>query len=94
MRMVNTVELKNHTNEILRQVKRGHPVAVTVHGKPSAAIIPLTEVGLEDLALEYSPTLRRLIAEAEADIKAGRVITWEAFLAHESQERSSKRRRA
>ena len=85
MKVVNTVGLKNHTNEILRQVKRGQPVAVTLHGKPCAAIIPLTENGLEDLAFEYSPALHRLIEEAEADIKAGRVITWKTFLAHESR---------
>lgn len=27
--------------------------------------------------------LRRLIAEAEADVKAGRVVTWGEFLQHE-----------
>lgn len=83
MKLVNTVDLKNHTNKILRQVHRGEPVAVTRRGKPYAALLPLTEEGLEDLLFEYSPRLRRLIAEAEADIKAGRTVTWEDFLKHE-----------
>jgi len=83
MKIINTVELKNHTNEILRQVHRGHPIAVTRRGKPYAAVIPLTEEGLEDLLFEYSPRLRRMIAEAEADVKAGRLVTWENFLRHE-----------
>ena len=83
MKMINTVELKNHTNEILRRVHRGIPVAVTRRGKPYAAVIPLSEEGLEDLLFEYSPRVRRMIAEAEADVKAGRLVTWENFLRHE-----------
>lgn len=83
MKLINTVDLKNHTNQILRQVHRGQPVAVTRRGKPYAALLPLTEEGLEDLLFEHSPRLRRMIAEAEADIKAGRTVTWEDFLKHE-----------
>ena len=83
MKIINTVELKNHTNEILRRVHRGIPVAVTRRGKPYAAVIPLTEEGLEDLLFEYSPRIRRMIAEAESDVKAGRLVTWESFLRHE-----------
>lgn len=65
MKIINTVELKNHTYQILRQVHRGHPIAGTRRGKPYAAVIPLTEEGLEDLLFEHSPRLRRWIAEAE-----------------------------
>lgn len=89
MRIVNTAELKNRTNQILRQVHRGYPVAVTRRGKPYAAVIPLTEKGLEDLLFEYSPRVRRLIAEAEADVKAGRLVSWEHFLRHERSRRSA-----
>jgi prevent-host-death family protein len=91
MRMVNTVELKNQTNEILRQVRRGSPIAVTLRGKPMVAIIPLTEDGVEDLAFEYSPALRQAIKEAEADIRAGRVTTWEGFLVHEEAHNAKRR---
>jgi prevent-host-death family protein len=83
MKIINTVELKNHTNEILRRVHRGQPVAVTRRGRPYAAVIPLTEAGLEDLLFEYSPRLRQWITEAEADVKAGRLVTWQSFLRHE-----------
>ncbi len=89
MKMINTVELKNHTNEVLRQVHRGHPIAVTRHGKPYAAVIPLTEESLEDLMFEYSPRLRHLIAEAEADVRAGRLVPWESFLNHERRRKTS-----
>ena len=83
MKMVNTVELKNHANELLRHVHGGQPVIVTRHGKPTAALIPLSEDNLEDLVCEYSPALRRLIAEAEADVRAGRLVSWAEFLEHE-----------
>ena len=83
MKTVNTVELKNHANQLLRRVRSGQPVVVTHHGKPTAALITLTEDGVEELAFEYSPKFRRLIAEAEADIRAGRVVSWREFLAHE-----------
>jgi len=51
MRVVNTVELKNRTNELLRDVLAGEPVIVTLHGKPAAAITKLTEAGLTEFVL-------------------------------------------
>ena len=90
MKTVNTVELKNHTNQLLRGVRRrGQPIVVTYHGKPTAALIPLTEAGLEELMFEYSPTLRGLIAEAEADMRAGRTVTWREFLEHERRPKAA-----
>jgi O-6-methylguanine DNA methyltransferase len=47
MRLVNTVELKNRANALLRDVLAGEPVIVTRHGKPAAALTRLTA---EDLA--------------------------------------------
>jgi prevent-host-death family protein len=43
MRVVNTVELKNKTNKILREVMKGNPVIITHRGKPAASLAPLTE---------------------------------------------------
>jgi methylated-DNA-[protein]-cysteine S-methyltransferase len=51
MRVVNTVELKNRTNELLRDVVAGEPVIVTLRGKPAAAITKLTESGLAEFVL-------------------------------------------
>ncbi len=51
MRVVNTVELKNRTNEVLRDVLAGEPVIVTLRGKPAAAITKLTESGLTEFVL-------------------------------------------
>lgn len=79
MKVANTVELKNKTNELLRRVMKGEPVIITFRGKPAASITPLTEDDLEDFILEHSPKIRKMIAEAEADRKAGRVMPLEAY---------------
>ena len=81
MKVANTVELKNKTNELLRYVMRGKPVIITFRGKPAASITPLSEDDLEDFVLEHSPKIRKMIAEAEADRKAGRVVPLETYLA-------------
>ncbi|MBI4700397.1 MAG: type II toxin-antitoxin system prevent-host-death family antitoxin [Deltaproteobacteria bacterium] len=81
MRVANTVELKNKTNEILREVGKGRPVIITNRGKPAAAITPLGEDDLEDFILEHSAAIRRRIARAEEDIRAGRTVSLEDYLA-------------
>ncbi len=80
MKVANTVELKNRTNKLLRQVMQGESVIVTYRGKPAAALTPLSEDDLEDFVLDHSPKIRRLIARAEADRKAGRVVSLDAYL--------------
>ena len=54
MRVVNTVELKNRTNEVLRDVVAGEPAIVTLHDKPAAAITKLTEGDLADFVLKHA----------------------------------------
>ncbi len=81
MKVANTVTLKNKTNELLRYVMKGEPVIITFRGKPAASITPLTEDDLEDFVLEHSPKVRKMIEEAEADRKAGRVIPLDRYLA-------------
>lgn len=63
MKMVNTVELKNRTNALLRQVGRGEAVIVTRRGKPVAALTRLTDADLEEFVLRYSA---RVAAEGGA----------------------------
>ena len=81
MRVANTVELKNKTNKILKEVMKGSPVIITYRGKPAASITPLTENDLEDFVLENSPTVQKMIAEAEKDIQAGKVVSLKEDLA-------------
>jgi prevent-host-death family protein len=80
MKVANTVDLKNQTNRLLRHAMRGEAVIITYRGKPAASLTALTEADLDDFVLEHSPRVRRLLAEAEADRKAGRVMELEQYL--------------
>jgi prevent-host-death family protein len=81
MRVTNTVELKNKTNQILREVMKGSPVIITFRGKPAASITPLKEEDLEDFVLENSRAIQKMIAQAEKDIQAGKVVSLKEYLA-------------
>lgn len=85
MRVANTVELKNQTNRLLRRAIEGEPVIITVRGKPAAALTGLSEGDLEDFVLEHSPKFRRLLAEGQADLRAGRVVPLEEYLSKIAQ---------
>jgi prevent-host-death family protein len=80
MRVANTVELKNKTNKLLREVMKGNPLIITYRGKPAASILPLSEDDLEDFIIENSPSIRKKILKAEEDLKAGRVISLDEYL--------------
>jgi methylated-DNA-[protein]-cysteine S-methyltransferase len=54
MRVANTVELKNKTNELVRWAMAGEPVIITLRGKPAAALTPLAEEDLESFVLRYA----------------------------------------
>jgi prevent-host-death family protein len=81
MKVANTVDLKNKTNALLREVMNGEQVIITYRGKPAASLLPLSEDDLEDFVLEHSRKVQKMIAEAETDRKAGRVMPLESYLA-------------
>lgn len=54
MRVANTVELKNKTNELLRHAIAGEPVIITLRGKPAAALTRLSEDDLEAFVLQHA----------------------------------------
>jgi prevent-host-death family protein len=85
MRVANTVELKNKTNELLREVMKGNPLIITYRGKPAASILPLSEDDLEDFIIENSPSIRKKILKAEEDLKAGRVISLDEYLSTQKE---------
>ena len=80
MKIANTVDLKNKTNKLLREVMNGTPVIITYRGKPAASLLPLKEEDLEDFIIENSPAIRKKIAKAEKDLKAGKVISLNEYL--------------
>ncbi|MGH7207681.1 MAG: type II toxin-antitoxin system Phd/YefM family antitoxin [Nitrospiraceae bacterium] len=81
MKVANTVDLKNKTNKLLREVMKGEPIIITYRGKPAASLLPLNEEGLEDFILENSPRIRKLVALAEKARRAGAVISLEEYQA-------------
>ena len=79
MKVANAVELKNKTNQLLREVMKGEPFSY--RGKPAASLLPLTADDLEDFMIEHSPSIRKKIAQAEKDIKEGRLVSLDDYLA-------------
>ena len=70
-------ELESRPRDILDQVHRtGRPVVVTVDGKPDVVILDVATYERRLKALN----LALLLAEAEADAKAGRTAPLDAFL--------------
>ncbi len=80
MKVVNTVDLKNKTNKLLRLAMNGEPVIITYRGKPAASLMALREEDLEDFVLEHSPKVKKMIEQAETDRKAGRLIPFTQYL--------------
>jgi prevent-host-death family protein len=81
MKVANTVELKNKTNQLLREVMKGKPLIISYRGKPAASLLPLTADDLEDFMIEHSPSIRKKIAQAEKDIKEGKLVSLDDYLA-------------
>lgn len=80
MKVANTVDLKNRTNKILREVMKGQPVIITYRGKPAASLTPLSEEDLEDFIMENSPKIRKMVSEAIKDVKDGKVTSLDEYL--------------
>lgn len=69
MKFVNTVELKNQANRILKEVRKREAVLVTHRGHPCAAIIPVTEENLDDILWEFSPQVQKRLNLARKEMK-------------------------
>jgi len=82
MKLKTIAETKNHFTEIARAVQTSKkPVVVTRRGKPYVVLEPITEDDLDELAFQYSDEVRRLLREAEEDIRKGRFVTHEDYVA-------------
>ena len=80
MKVANTVELKNKTNQLLRMVMKGEAVIITHRGKPAASLTALTEDDLDDFILEHSPRIKKMVADAEVARLKGAVVSLEDYL--------------
>jgi len=80
MKVANTVELKNKTNQLLRMVMKGEAVIITHRGKPAVSLTALAEDDLDDFVLEHSPRIKKMVADAEAACLKGEVVSLEDYL--------------
>lgn len=76
MQFVNVRELKLHTARVLKRLPKKGWVIVLSHGKPKAAMMPLTEDDIEDLVLR-SPAFLKTLRESYAEYKRNGGISLE-----------------
>ena len=80
MTTVNTIELKTHANRLLNKVSSRHQVVlITRHGRPCAALVPVTEENLVDLLWEFSPEVRKRLQTSVDELRAGKGESLKAF---------------
>lgn len=73
-------ELKARASEYIREAKAGGGVVIVSHGKPTAALIPLTEDSLEDFLFETSPRLKAMIEDSFSGHKPGERVSVESMI--------------
>ncbi len=82
MAVVNMRELARSTSRVVDSVHRsGKAALVTRGGRPVVAMIPIDEGALEDWILANSPGFVAGLREADADLRNGRTISLDEFLA-------------
>ena len=73
MTTVNTIELKTQANRLLNQVSTRHRVVlITRHGRPCAALVPVSNENLADLLWEYSPEVQKRLRIAMDELQDGK----------------------
>ncbi len=80
MTTVNTIELKTHANQLLNKVSGKHQmVLITRHGRPCAALVPVTEENLIDLVWEFSPEIQKRLQTSVDELRAGKGESLKSF---------------
>jgi prevent-host-death family protein len=75
MNIINSTNLRNNLADALKTVKRGKYLLISQKGTIKKAIIDIEE--LEDLLSLHDKEYLKSIKRARADVKAGRVYTFE-----------------
>jgi prevent-host-death family protein len=73
-------EVKAHLSELVRRVHDHHErVAVTVHGRPSAVLVAVEDLERleETVAILSNPATMRRLAESDAELARGEVVSAE-----------------
>lgn len=82
MPVVNMRELARSTSRVVDSVHRsGKAALVTRGGRPVVAVIAIDEGALEDWILAHSPGFVASLRKADADLRGGRAVPLDAFLA-------------
>ncbi len=82
MRNLTVTEVKAHLNELVDDAESTHEqIVITKHGRPAAVLMAAEDLeSLQETVYWLSrPGIREAIAEAEADIEAGRTIGSDAL---------------
>lgn len=69
MKFASSRELKINANALLRKVRRGDDVVITQYGKPAAALVRVSEDGLEEFLVARHPKLFRELQVAYQEYK-------------------------
>jgi antitoxin YefM len=85
-------EVKAHLSELVSRVQDHHErVTVTVHGRPSAMLVAVEDIERleETIAILSDPATMRRLAESDAELARGEVVSAEELAAAMRQRRSS-----
>lgn len=92
MSPVSLAEMKSHLSEYVNRTHDHHErFTVTVHGKPSAVLIAIEDLeSLEEtLAILSDPQTMRRLADSDAELARGEVVTPDELAAAMSQRKRS-----
>lgn len=90
MAVVNIRELARSTSRVVDSVHRsGKATLVTRGGRPVVAMVPIDEDALEDWVLAHSPAVAASLRAADADLRAGRAMSLDEFLARNPARRTA-----
>ena len=77
-------ELQRNAGGVVADVAAsGRPAVVTKHGRPVAAVVPISEEDLEDWVLANAPQFAADRAAADDELAAGKTVSLDSFVAEE-----------
>jgi prevent-host-death family protein len=82
MSTVSIRDLTRNASGVVGEVTRtGRPALVTKRGRLVAAVVPIDAESVEDYVLASSPDIIASLAEADAELAAGRTVSHEDVFA-------------
>jgi prevent-host-death family protein len=92
MASVSISDLSRNASKVVGEVERSRrPAIVTNHGRVVAALIPVDQEQLEDFILANAPQFVASLAEADDDLREGRVHHLDDVLAEIDAEKRKNR---